>query len=438
MSNVEKRDGSLPLNVHALQTECRTMEVRMRGFLPQVFCGTLRVLIPKSMYVLMQIPDGMQGFKPGQVLVRNLELTRRAHGAKASYDQQIFVRYDNLFDAYRAMMRLRPHYDGVEVPEMQNWLQDSDKMMHLAWELTAVDIGSHVEYQAIGYAKARKHARVRNDDKKHAVKKTVKATSVQDVRGRFNAGRLPLVLLSVDTALWKRIRAARGIGHRMDFRAVVLELVIMKLLYEAKTAQEGLKHLLRRGGIFDSPRKPSEILRVCETMRMTADALSRLAFRPFKHVFDHCVKDMYSAIAFMEASLGGTPECPQGTHATRDPMQLAYAKVSLNRAYRSLEMIKFAWLIQELLVTVSGIYHRKEILSLECAKQLGDSVLEIQGLMRTADTFTSESWEKDFRNPVLDRVDESLACAEDKMSFGGSRADLALARKHLKAALAPL
>ncbi len=425
MSDVSDIDVLSGLELHTPVYQDRTGEVRMHGHKPQRFTAKLRVLVPSSVYVIEVVPDGMLGWKPGQILIRNLELTERVKGKGVAYDDQVFMRYDNLFDAWRAMSRLNPRYRGKEIPDMDACLTNTDRLTELAWELkpTTSDVG--VQYQLTAHAVAQKMGRPRNAHKKHALTKTQKAMRMQDARGRFNAGRLPLMHLSIDVALWKRIRDARGIGHRMDFRAAVLELFIAKLVDATTTAERDLKHLLRKNGLFYRVRKPSEVRRAAQTLSQSSAQLERLIVRPFSHVFQNCVLDMRSAVTFMNKAADD-----------RDPGQLDHAKVALNRAYRSLELLKGSFILQEALATVASIVYQRKEMSDATASDLLDTLFSLDYLSAKTDEFTHEAFEHGFRTPILERVQEHAQNVVKKLKqkeLGYTKA----VRNALKLAVAP-
>lgn len=397
MSNVGDMDVLSGLELHKSVYQERTGEVRIRGHKPQRFTAKLRMLVPSSVYVIEDVPDEIQGWKSGQILIRNLELTERVKGKNAEYDDQVFVRYDNLFDAWRAMSRLNPRYRGNEIPDMDACLADSDRLTELAWELKPTTTEAGVQYQLIAHQVTQKMGRPRNAHKKHVLQKTHAAMKMTDVSGRFNAGRLPLMHLSIDTALWKRIRDARGIGHRMDFRAAVLELFIATLVAATTTAQRDVKHLLRKNGLFYRLRQPSEVRRAAQTLLQSADQLSHLTVRPFSHVFQNCVLDMRDAAVFMNKAADD-----------RDPIQLDHAKIVLNRAYRSLELLKGSFILQEALATVASFVYQRKEMDNYAAQDIRDMVLSVDFLFGKIDEFTGETYDHGFRTPILENVQKHM------------------------------
>lgn len=425
MSNVGDIDILSGLELYKPVHQVRMGEVRMRGHKPQRFAAKLRMLVPSSVYVIEDVPDGIQGWKSGQILIRNLELTERVKGKDVVYDDQVFVRYDNVYDAWRAMSRLNPQYRGNEIPDMNACLADSDRLTELDWELKPTTTEAGIQYQLIAHQVTKKIGRPRNAHKKRALQKMHAAMKMVDVSGRFNAGRLPLMHLSMDTALWKRIRQARSIGHRMDFRAAVLELFIAELVEATTTAQRDLKHLLRKNGLFYRLRQPSEVRRAVQTLSQSAEQLSHIAVRPFSHVFQNCVDDMQAAVVFMNMAAN-----------ERDSIQLDFAKIVLNRAYRSLELLKGSFILQEALATVASFVYQHKELSSETIMDIRDTIFSVDFLYGKLDEFTGEAHDHGFHTPIVERAQKHMHEARQELN-NQETGYTKKVRDALKAALAP-
>ena len=409
----------------------RSFTLRMRGKNEQHLTMRLQVLIPGSMYLVPDGCDESTGLKKGNVLIRNLDLQQRLNGGVAvTYNQQLFVRYHSVFEAYRAMSRINPTYKRVEIPMVENWLCDTDQLMKLAWTLTTKNVGkSHVEYTATAHEAARPSELAENTHKQAAYKQTMRASHVKDRSGRINAGRLPLMLLSVDVELWKRIVQVRGIGHRMDFRALVLDLFIQKMMEAVKCTQGDLVHKLRPAGVFGTDRSPNKIREVAKHFRASAAHLKTLVARPFSHVFDHVVEDLESAASLMDIA------------ALKRSWQLMDdAESFLHCAYRSLAMVQQSWLIQEVLTTVAAAKHRKEELTVS---EIAAAEFAVEAFLKTTsqnESYTNEPFEQDFANPILPRVRPQLVSVLEHLDLilsDPSGEHTKLVYKHLKAAVAP-
>ncbi len=392
MSNEEKWKALYRNTFLTSQKETRTLLLRLRGHKEMKVTLDLRVLIAGSMYLVLR--DGNH-LKKGQILIRNLDLQRRLNGAPAtSYGTQLFVRYDNLFDAYRAMSRLNPRYLKTEIPALQHWQNECDKLMQMAWELSAKNVGEkHVQYKVHAYSAAGPHEHVQNPHKELAYKQALRAAEVKDRKGRINSGRLPLMLLTVDVELWKRIVQIRGIGHRTDFRALVLDLYIQKMMESVELTRLDLKHLLRPEGVLGTSRTPRNVHAAIKHLQASGAHLKTLVARPFSHVFDHVQEDFEEAEVLM---LTGAEN--------RDPIIMNQAKMYLHRAYRSLVLVQKSWLLQEALTTVALVHHRHEELSYTQVKELEQVLTELAVGVVGREPLTCEPYEHEFRNPILSKV----------------------------------
>lgn len=417
------------LDLHNPHFERRSLVLRMQGSKEQELNERLQILVPHSMYLVL---DDGYGLKSGQVLVRNLELMRRLGCADAPYEKQMFIRYDNLFDAYRAMSRLNPTYKAEEIPAMEALQGDSDELMELTWSLEVSDVVKHQEYEVRAWKAVRPHQRVVNPNKVDAREQLVRATHLKDRRGRFNPHRLPLMLLSVDVAVWKRIREARGIGHRMDFRAMVLDLYIHKLNELIERTRLDLKQLLRPNGVFymGPNRRPSKVLEVAHRIRMTQKHLQTLIARPFEHVFQNISKDLEEAGCLMEDAANNS-----------DPIKMDEAKLYIHRSYRSLVLFQQGCLIQEVLATVAAIHHRKKAQMEEFFPDALGILEAIMDKISLADTFTNEPLEQGFRRPIVERVRVNIALAINQLELlqkePSNRTHVKELHKQLKLAVAP-
>lgn len=423
-------DGELisTLDLHNPWFQRRSLVLRMRGVKEQELRLNLQMLVPDSVYL---VEDDGYGLKRGQVLVRNLDLMRRLGRTDDPYDKQMFVRYDNLYDAYRAMSRLNPTYKAEEIPAMEALQRGSNELMELTWSLDVNNTSKHHEYEVRAWEAVRPHKNVNNEHKVAARDQMIRATNLKDRRGRFNPHRLPLMLLSVDIAAWKRIREARGIGHRMDFRAMVLDLYIHKLSEMVEITRLDLKQLLRPNGVFHvgPNRRPSKIREAADRVRATEKHLRTLVARPFEHVFQNVAKDLEEAANLMdEASV------------THDPLRMDEAKLYIHRSYRSLALVQQGWLLQELLATVATIHHRKQVWLNNSlgGRQILESIIATISLN---ESFTNEPFEQGFRRPILDRVTKHLKEAIIQMSHLAhdpfAKKELAELHKQLKLAVAP-
>jgi hypothetical protein len=421
MSNLAERTGALlNIDLHQITREVRVFHMRRRHVTHYIARLQVLVMIKNSLYL---ITDSIgSDLKVGQVLIRNLELTRRLKS-----ENELFVVYDNLFDAWRAMSRLNPRYKAEEIPAIDALRLEGDELMKISWTLKAKVLDGQLAYTARAWRAIGPHQGVRNEHKVRAVGKVVEATEVKDRRHHFNPGRLPLMYLTVDLALWARIQEASRIGGRMDHRAMVLQLYIDAYTTAVSMTINDLQQLLRPAGVFGDGRTPRKVREAVARIRMSVKPLDNLTARPFVHVFEHVGTDLVLAADLMEEAADN-----------RDPVRMDAAKAFVHRAYRSLVLLQHGRLIHEVLATVAMHVHSKEVLRPEVLSELMVAIADLQGKLSNKEPFTQEPFESGFLNPVLVRILGSLESAlrglenkEDAMK------GMKQAHQHLKAAVAP-
>jgi hypothetical protein len=212
----------------------------------------------------------------------------------------------------------------------------------------------------------------------------------------------------------------------MDHRAMMLQLFIDAYTTAVSTSMNDLQQLLRPEGVFGTGCTPRKVRMAAARIRMSVKPLGNLTARPFAHVFKHVGEDLSQAVDLMDKAA-----------YDRDPIKMHAAKSFVHRAYRSLVILQKARLIQEFLAAVSNYYHSKVLPTNEQLEILSDFPFWIQHAIRGDDDFTQEPREKDFQNPILSRVNDSLECAGEALENMKNRKDLGSVRAHLKAALAP-
>lgn len=208
----------------------------------------LTVLIPKCLFLVYEDTDGLRA---GQVLSRNLDLTRESGLDPSISEQQIFVVYHSLFDAARAFGRIFPRYREREIPELASWESDADWMMRQSWTIDQAGPNEQAKFVARAEERVSRHAHDRNPDKVAARERTTQAKKLEDKTGRRNTGRIPLICGAVERGLQRRTQAVRGIGRRMDFRAVVIEHYLDQLRAECFGIRRAAQSALLTKKVFE-------------------------------------------------------------------------------------------------------------------------------------------------------------------------------------------
>ena len=199
----------------------RSLKVAHNGEEPLVLERvTLEVLIPGVLYV---VPNKFMGhLKPGQVLSRNLALTRQREDCDVDDpDTHVFIAYDDMFGALRSFVRMGLQYVWVERPRVRDSRRDINDLLNLVFELTHNDVGGRIMYSWQAVAVVEKMGVVMDPNKVSALTRMAKATSVKDRLGRDNLNRIPLLCHGADNDLNRRLQATFELGTRLNFRAVV-------------------------------------------------------------------------------------------------------------------------------------------------------------------------------------------------------------------------
>ena len=429
MSNVGEKNGEFaPLDLYRPKFEDKGIVLCMRGKKPGAWRAHLKIIVPGSVYLVCHAEYGL---KVGQILVRNLDLGLRLGFDEKHPQYQTFVRYDNLFDAWRAMSRLNPRYTTEEIPTMKALREEGDSLVEICWTLTVQNVAGRLEYQTRAWRVVNTHKHVVNKNKDRAVRQMERATSITDRNGRENPGRLPLMLLTVDLALWARILEARNIGHYMDRRALMLQSHIEAYDSLIQSVRLDLEHELRKDGVFSEEKRTARQVRdAAKRVRMGVNALAKVKkARPYIHVLDHVAQDLSQAAVFMDEAA-----------VSHDPLKRKTAKSLLNRSYRSLYLLQKGRLIHEVLATVAASRYRKVVPSFDTVSDLIASIKEIQNTLESVEPFTEEPIEKEFVRPVLPDVLANLEIVGECLELleDDSVKLLKKAHKHLKLAVKPL
>jgi len=93
---------------------------------------SLEVLVNGCLYVVAEDSDHL---RRGQVLSRNLDLTRKHSGSLQDQASHCFIRFDGVNDARRGIGRIDGRYRRVESPDLTEWRKQLDWMMRQAWSL---------------------------------------------------------------------------------------------------------------------------------------------------------------------------------------------------------------------------------------------------------------------------------------------------------------
>ncbi len=382
------------------------------------------VLVPSCLFL---VEKDVEGLRAGQILSRNLELTRESGLDPDVVEQQIFVVFNSLFDASRAFGRIDPRYRTREIPELRSWETDADWMMRQSWTIDQVGPDEEAKFVARADERAARHLKDRNKGKVLARDRTAQAGSIEDKTGRRNSGRIPLLCGSVERGLQKRTQAVRGIGRRMDWRAVVVQHYLDQLRSECFAIRRAAQSALLTKKIFEpGSRSAPEMRKLAERMTSYAQTLKTLCARPFTRRFTHVARELEEASKLLVESA-----------SMRNGASADLAKTQLEITYRSMCLFEEHWRIEEMLATASHCLHDKQSLTQHQVTVMHSEQEQILDRLTHPEPVTGSLIHEGFKRPdtVEDAVLHLRSCIEDLKTVP---LDLKQFVAHLKAVCKPL
>lgn len=351
--------------------------------------ASLEVLVNGCLYLVTE--DGY-GLRRGQVLSRNLKLTKRIGGSCDDPATHCFIRYDGVNDARRSLGRLDGTYRQVEIPKIAEWRERLEWMLRASWTLKEQSDAENFFVWEAGQLVA-KHAGVIDESKRSAQARTRKAGLRRDRTDRRNTGMIPLLCFAADASLYRRMQAVRGIGRRIEWRAVVLESYIDQLRAKCCEVERGVQYHLSESSIFGENRIPNKIRECATRMREYVATLRRIHARPFSRSLTHAAADLELAATHM---IRGAD--------TRDVVSMEQAAAFFRRVYRSMRMLELHWRLEEVLVVVAQAHHRNRLLTPTELDMCGSELSDIHQAFTSKDSFTNEPFEHGFQTRVLPHV----------------------------------
>lgn len=381
----------------------------------------LAVLVNHCLYVSLQAAAGL---RCGDILSRNLDLTRRKGNDPDRPDEQVFVRFESLYDARRGIGRVYGRYRAVELPELERWKMDADWLLRTSWTLCRSDEAER-EFVWRADKRIREHEHDRAEHKVSAVKRFIKAASLTDLLGRRNIGMVPLLCSATDRSLTARMHEVRGIGRRMDWRAVVLEHYLDQLVAECRLIRRAAQDAFTAHDIFGDKRTQRTLRFRANRMAEYARFLETVNVRTFSRAFAHVSHELLEISDLLHDSAD-----------IRDSAPLKQAQPLIGKIYQSMLLLEQQWRLEEILLVVAD---RLQYGFHLVAKQEELFVQELEDVIRiltTVDTVTGEKvgerFEMNVVPSVVARVRESLECLHCRP------VDLQGIRDNLKAACLPI
>ncbi|OGL66747.1 hypothetical protein A2856_03205 [Candidatus Uhrbacteria bacterium RIFCSPHIGHO2_01_FULL_63_20] len=343
----------------------------------------VEVILDGVLYVVAQDvkhrSDGVD-LRVGNVLSRNLK-----NGSKEKSDIR-FSTYRTVYDALRGLSDVRGSYEWVELPRNRRWNDTLRWMLHASFGIATASVDQQDAYQQAGLAATGENLGVRDDGKVRALQRTHAASRLTDGAGRFNPGRLPLILWSAIGLLEKRLQDVHHIGRFMDKRVYLLTLYLDQIHRLTRDCEAYVKRVHDASPVFSRPaggRAAETTLeqaarKEARALVKGAGVLARIHARPFgPRSFRHIANDLKEAASHLNAGVYGE------------------AHGCLSRVLRSITLLKEMWQMQQILTTLHLVRSRKFV---PPARDMERLKLELDALV---DRIDRDDLDHDFETPIV-------------------------------------
>lgn len=382
----------------------------------------LSVLVNGCLYLVRNDSDYLRA---GDILSRNWQLSLNKGLDPCQLIQQIFVRYQSVYNARRGIGRIHGRYKSTEVPNLEQWRMDTDWLLCTSWRL---ERGSKKEAEFKWRAEQRvgKQAYDRDSHKVLARGLTAKAATLIDALGRRNTPSIPLQMDKADRVLQARIQGVRGIGRRMDWRAVVLEHVIDKLQNECRLIRRIAQEALIAEDIFGKKRTPNALRQRANRMRDHAAFLQEIPVRTFSRVFNHVARELLEAADLLTESA-----------SERSIQPLERVGRLLGTIYQSMVLSELHSRLQEILLVVAHVAKNKHELSKAQIDLFLEELQAVSDALIIKNPVTGIQMGDGFERNVIPTVIAEIQLAIESLK-SAQAIRLVELYEHLKAACEPL
>ena len=262
----------------------------------------LEVLWPNSLYIVANDTMVQQKkLKEGEILVSNLELTRR-NGYDVNDQEQInFMRYKNIYEVMRGLGVIQKRYDTFEIPLNQMWRDGLHELLLLTvnWQkIEEQDDPIADTFALLRDSLIRRDLFLRNEEKIKARQQT-QSLEANDSLGRFNPHRLPLKIFSAQDVLSRRKDSTRKIAVKVDLRVMVLADYLDVVFQIRDQVELQVKKFLtmkkkKKNSLVQKQQMISQILEL-------SAILQNVHLRPFgPWSYRHSADDLAEAVIFLK------------------------------------------------------------------------------------------------------------------------------------------
>lgn len=350
----------------------------------------LAVLVNGCLYAVLE--DG-HGLRAGDILSRNLDLTRKKRGDTQEPSDQVFVRYKSIFDVRRGIGRVYGRYRVVELPELARWRMDADWLLRTSWTLHRATPETEAQFVWRADRRIEEHVHDQAESKTKALGRFRKILTLTDSTGRRNTGMIPLLCSAADRSIEARAQEIRGIGRRMDWRAVVLEYMIDQLCAECRLIRRAAQDALFAQDIFGDARTPRALRRRANRMIEYARFLGTVQVRTFSRVFAHVSSELEEVGGLMHDAA-----------SERSTESLERVRLLLEKIYRSMVLLEQHWKLEEILLVVSDHHHNVEPVSESQIRLFSRELEDVHRTLTNPDPVTNAQIDAGFDTDVLPTV----------------------------------
>ncbi|MBI5793505.1 hypothetical protein HZA87_00230 [Candidatus Uhrbacteria bacterium] len=335
--------------------------------------------------------DRFRELRPGKLLSRNLNVTRRKNGEDAQKDpaRQCFISYDGVYKARRGLGRADRRAKGIEIPDLTRWDGTFDALMRTSWRLRRAEDGEQAEFVLVAVGAAKKREHVLDEDKRRALGRTLQTVSLKD-----RPECIPLVCFAGHNRLIARIQAVRGIGRRMSLREIVLEHYLDRLREICREVSFSQEYRLRKMWLAPGPKRtPKAVRQEAQRLEDAARRLRLIVTRPFSRSFARVADDMDEAARILREAANG-----------RNGDTIDRAREVIGRIYRSMKQLECHWQLEELMLQAAVIQDRDDRPSDSQQDFWHGELRYVHRRLTSVDRLTGKRLEDGFARPVLPHV----------------------------------
>ena len=408
MTHIEPRVGFADLRSPVIITRDLRVASGNKGVEP-VHVTALKVVVVVNRCVYIVADPGDTNLKVGEVLMRNLDYTRKYGGSRGDSATEVFVRYDNINNAIRGNENALFQLNQNELPALNSWRLSLRELMRSSWTLGDAAQGEIETHALLAEDVVDEHSGVRNPEKVIALAKTIQASIARDRRGQHNPGRIPLIVLSGDRCLNERVTSILSMSYRLMWRGLTLRKYRNHMRDITTELEDSVAHLLTTTLAAGPARSTHSIRREIGCMVSGAETIRTYLGRPFSNLLAHSANDL-DAIAVHLHQVDSLVVGGRADAAEELIQQLVLPLVRI--IYRACKHQRIhQWPIEDMMIRTSIVKRNPNDVR---GSELRGWELELMGVRRSLkelDPITGEEWDKRFVQNIVAGVVTNLNIA---------------------------